>query len=142
MRLPKELFACLVEEHDVIVDECLFNKRLRRSSLTSRFFLSETETACPTAISFTMNRSALAATDAGLEGFYLVDAISKEATAEQFFRWPQPTSAAEPGGISFASYSYYRPHRHVKFRQAFFSFLYAQLNNLQKIWIGKTIIAA
>ena len=115
MRLPKELFACLVDEHDVIVDDCLFNKRLRRSTMAPRFFLSETESSCPTAIAFKMNRLALAATDIGLGGFYLVDTISKEATAEQFFRWPAP--ATEPGGISSASYSYYRPHRYVKFRQ-------------------------
>ena len=117
MRLPKELFACLVDEHDVIVDDSLFNNRLIRSSMAPRFFLSDTESFCPTAIAFTINRSALAATDIGVGGFYLVDAISKETTAEQFFKWPAP--AAEPEGISFASYSYYRPHRFVKFRQVF-----------------------
>jgi hypothetical protein len=117
MRLPKELFACLVDEHDVIVDDSLFNNRLIRSSMAPRFFLSDTESFRPTAIAFTINRSALAATDIGVGGFYLVDAISRETTAEQFFKWPAP--AAEPEGISFASYSYYRPHRFVKFRQVF-----------------------
>ena len=111
------MFACLVDEHDVIVDDSLFNNRLIRSSMAPRFFLSDTESFRPTAIAFTMNRSALATTDIGVGGFYLVDAISKETTAEQFFKWPAP--AAEPEGISFASYSYYRPHRFVKFRQVF-----------------------
>ena len=116
--LPKELCHVLVNEHDVIVDDCLFNKRLRRSTISPRFFLSEAESMCPTAIVFMMNRPGLAATDSMLTGFYLVDAINDEVSVEQFFMWPAP--AAEPGEASLASHSYYHPHRNVKFRQVSF----------------------